>query len=192
MGSYSISLLTKKLLESEFKLIDSKTLKQLLEIENERTFFRIIEDFVKSKILVNLEKDKYYITGKKIDTFEIANYLYQPSYVSLESSLNYWGVLSQFPFEITSVTLKKGIIKKSEEKIYSYSHISSKYFGMYVKKNNILIATPEKALFDLFYLASKGIRSVNVDEYDLKNINKKIFLKICKQLDADKNIYAYI
>lgn len=192
MGLYSISLLTKKLLESEFKLIDSKTLKQLLEIENERTFFRIIEDFVKSKVLVNLEKDKYYITGKKIDTFEIANYLYQPSYVSLESSLNYWGVLSQFPFEVTSVTLKKGIIKKSEEKIYSYSHISSKYFGMYVKKNNILIATPEKALFDIFYLASKGIKSVNVDEYDLKNINKKIFLKICKQLDADKNIYAYI
>ncbi len=192
MGSYSLSLLTKKLLESEFKLIDSKTLKQLLEVVNERTFFRIIEDFVKNKVLVNLEKDKYYITGKKIDTFEIANYLYKPSYISLETALNYWGILSQFPFEITSITSKKGIIKKSEEKIYSYSHISSKYFGMYIKKNDVLIATPEKALFDQFYLASKGIKSVNIDEYDLKNINKKTFFEICKQLDADKNIYAYI
>ena len=46
---------------------------------------------------------------------------------------------------------------------------------MYIKKNDVLIATPEKALFDQFYLASKGIKSVNIDEYDLKNINKKLF-----------------
>jgi len=192
MESYSLSLLTKKLLESGLTLISSKTLKDLLLIKNERTYYRIVNDFIKNGVLVSLEKNKYYITGKNIDTFEIANFLYQPSYVSLETALNYWGILSQFPFEITNITSKKGITKKFDEKIYSYSHIAPKYFGMFTKKNNMLIALPEKALFDQIYLASKGLKSINFDEYDLENINIKIFLDICRQLKADKNIMELV
>jgi predicted transcriptional regulator of viral defense system len=192
MESYSLSLLTKKLLESGLTLISSKTLKDILSIKSERTYYRIVSDFIKNGVLINIEKNKYYLTGKNIDTFEIANFLYQPSYISLETALNYWGVLSQFPFEITNVTSKKNITKKFDEKIYSYSHINSKYFGMFTKKNNMLIALPEKALFDQIYLASKGLKSINFDEYDLENINIKTFLDICRQLKADKNIMELV
>jgi len=188
MESYNLSILTKKLLESGLYLITSKTLKEVLEIKNERTFYKIVKGFIKNDILRNIEKNKYYVTGKNIDTFEIANFLYQPSYVSLETALNYWGVLSQFPFEITSITSKKSITKKFDRKVYNFSHVSNKYFGMFTKKNNILVALPEKALFDQIYLASKGIKTVNFDEYDLKNINKEIYFEICKQLKADNNI----
>lgn len=188
MESYSLSLLTKKLLESEFTLINSKTLGDLLGIKNERTYYRIVKDFIKNNVLASIEKNKYYITGKNIDTFEMANFLYQPSYVSLETALNYWGILSQFPFETTSITLKKGLSKRFEGKIYNYSHIAPKYFGMFTKKNNILIALPEKALFDQLYLASKGLKPINFDEYDLKNINFKTFSEMCHQLRADENI----
>jgi len=192
MESYSLSLLTKKLLESEFRLINSKTLKEVLGIKNERTFYRIINDFVRNNVVVNIEKNKYYVTGKNIDTFEIANFFYQPSYVSLESALNYWGILSQFPFEITSITPKKSVTKKFDGKIYDYSHSAPKYFGMFTKKNNILIALPEKALFDQLYLASKGLKPINFDEYDLKKINKVTFFEICRQLNADKNVMSLI
>jgi hypothetical protein len=192
MESYSLSLLTRKLLQSELTLITSKTLRDLLEIKNERTFYRIVNDFVKNNILTNIEKNKYYLTGSKPETFEVANFLYQPSYVSLETALNYWGILSQFPFEVTSITLKKGLAKKFDEKIYSYSHISPKYFGMFTKKNNFLIALPEKALFDQLYLASKGLKAINFDEYDLKNINKRTLSEICHQLKADKNIMKLV
>ncbi len=192
MESYSLSLLTKKLLESGFTLINSKTLKDILGIKSERTYYRIVSDFIKNGVLINIEKNKYCVTGKNIDTFEIANFLYQPSYISLETALNYWGILSQFPFEITNVTSKKNITKKFDEKIYSYSHINSKYFGMFTKKNNMLIALPEKALFDQIYLASKGLKSINFDEYDLGNINVKTFLDMCRQLKADKNIMELV
>lgn len=188
MESYSLSLLTKKLIESELILVSSKTLRDLFGVKSERTYYRIVNDFIKNNVLIILEKNKYCIAGKNVDTFEMANFLYQPSYVSLETALNYWGVLSQFPFEITSITSKKGISKKFDEKIYNYSHIALKYFGMFTKKNNMLIALPEKALFDQIYLASKGLKAINFDEYDLKNINLKIFLDICHQLKADKNI----
>lgn len=188
MESYNLSILTKKILESGLCLITSKTLKEVLEIKNERTFYKIVKGFIKNDILKNIEKNKYYVTGKNINTFEIANFLYQPSYVSLETALNYWGVLSQFPLEITSMTSKKSMTKEFEERIYSYSHISNKYFGMFTKKNNTLIALPEKALFDQIYLASKGIKTVNFDEYNLKNIKRETFFEICKQLKIDKNI----
>ena len=192
MESYSLSLLTKKLLESGLTLINSKTLKDILGIKSERTYYRIVSDFIKNGVLINIEKNKYCVTGKNIDTFEIANFLYQPSYISLETALNYWGILSQFPFEITNVTSKKNITKKFDEKIYSYSHINSKYFGMFTKKNNMLIALPEKALFDQIYLASKGLKSINFDEYDLGNINVKTFLDMYRQLKADKNIMELV
>ncbi len=188
MESYSLSLLTKKMLESEFSLVNSQTLKKLLGVKKERTYYRIVKDFIKNKVLINLERDKYLITGKKAHTFEIANFLYQPSYVSLETALNHWGILSQFPFEITSITSKKTTSKKFEGKMYNYHHLAPKYFGMYTKKDKGLIATPEKALFDQLYLASKGIKVINFDEYDLKNIKSRIFVQICKQLGADKKI----
>ena len=59
---------------------------------------------------------------------------------------------------------------------------------MFTKKDGMLIALPEKALFDQIYFASKGIRLINFNEYDLKNINKRRFFEICKQLKADSNI----
>ena len=188
MESYNLGVLTKKLLESEINLVNSKTLKEILAVENERTFYRIVSDFINNKILISIEKNKYCIAGKNVGSFEIANFLYQPSYISLETALNYWGILPQFPFEISSVTSKKSVTKKFDGKMYAYSHISSKYFGMFTKKDNVLIAIPEKALFDQIYLTSKGIKTVNFGEYDLKNINPEIFFGICKQLKADNNI----
>ena len=129
-------------------MISSKTLKELLNIKNERTFYRITSDFVTNKILVNIEKNKYLVTGKNISSFEIANFLYQPSYISLETALNYWGILSQFPFEITNITSKKNVSKKFDEKKYTYSHISSKYFGMFTKKEGMLISSIRPYLED--------------------------------------------
>ncbi|KKP46353.1 MAG: hypothetical protein UR39_C0011G0005 [Candidatus Woesebacteria bacterium GW2011_GWA1_33_30] len=188
MESYNLGVLSKKILESGIDLFSSKTLIKLLEINNERTFYRIINDFIKNKILISIEKDKYCIAGKNINSFKIANFLYQPSYISLETALNYWGILSQFPFEVASITLKKSVTKKFDGKVYVFSHISSKYYGMFTKKDGMLIALPEKALFDQIYFASKGIRLINFNEYDLKNINKRRFFEICKQLKADSNI----
>ncbi|MDP3917752.1 MAG: hypothetical protein Q8Q30_01080 [Candidatus Woesebacteria bacterium] len=188
MESYNLGVLTKRLLESELDLLTSKTLNKLLEIKNERTFYRIVNDFVKNNILISIEKDKYYVAGKNVNSFKIANFLYQPSYVSLETALNYWGILSQFPFEISSITIKKSVSKKFDQKTYVYSHISSKYFGMFTKKEGMLIALPEKALFDQIYLVSKGIKPDNLDEYDFKNVNRKRFFEVCKQLKADGNI----
>jgi predicted transcriptional regulator of viral defense system len=133
-----------------------------------------------------LEKDKYRILQKNVSSFQIANFLYEPSYISLETALSYWGILPQFPFEITSVTLKKTVTKSVDDIVYSYSHLSNTMYGLYVKEEEFLIATPEKSLFDQLYLVARGWRSLNLDECDLSNVNKKEFLRICTMLQDDR------
>jgi predicted transcriptional regulator of viral defense system len=81
-----------------------------------------MEDLKEDGLIIKSERDKYQISNKTVGDFEMANYLYEPLYLSLETALNYWGVLSQFPFEITSVTIKKSVNKKLNDQIFSYSH----------------------------------------------------------------------
>ncbi|MBU3935419.1 hypothetical protein KJ909_01975 [Patescibacteria group bacterium] len=187
MERYNLSLLTKRLLESKLVLMGKETVKDLLEIKNERTLYRVINDFVDSGVLVKVERGKYRVAGKG-STFETANFLYEPSYVSLETALNYWGILSQFPLETTSVTTKKTVKKEFEGRVYSYSQMAVKYFGMYVKIDEALVATAEKALFDQLYLASKGIKNINFDEYDMTKIDRKVFEAMTKELKASKKM----
>ncbi len=187
MARYSMSLLTKKLMEFDLDLIDFRTLQRLLGIKNDRTGYRVIDDLVKNEILTKIERDKYQVAGRG-STFKIANFLYQPSYISLETALNYWGVVSQFPFEVTSITSKKTSTKSFDGKVYGFRHIAPKYFGMFTKVDGALVALPEKALFDQIYLTSKGLKTINFDEYDMTKIKKTVFNDIVEQLSADKKI----
>jgi len=193
MESYSKSLMTKKVYDLGLELVTSKTLKSTLGVKNDRSFFRIVQDLLDNGILVSLERDKYIVIGSKhVNSFKIANFFYQPSYLSCETALNYWGVLSQFPFDITSVTPKKTITKSHDNTVYSYSHINSKYFGMFTKRDDVLIALAEKALLDQVYLVSKGIKSAGFDEYDFKNINKKKFIDICSKFKIGEKILGIV
>ncbi len=99
------------------------------------------------------------------DPFIIANFIYSPSYISLESALNYYSIIPDIPFGTTSVTIKKTkIFKIKSYGVFYYNHLKSDLFFGYknviVKKNySYNIAFPEKALFDYIYLKAKGITS---------------------------------
>lgn len=186
MESYNLSLLARKIFEFDLPLVHSRTLMELLEIRNRRSFFSILQRFQVDGILQKLEKDKYRILQKNVSSFQIANFLYEPSYISLETALSYWGILPQFPFEITSVTLKKTVTKSVDDIVYSYSHVSNTTYGLYAKEKEFLMATPEKSLFDQLYLVSRGWRSLDLDECDLSNVNKKELLRICTMLQDDR------
>jgi predicted transcriptional regulator of viral defense system len=186
MESYNMSLLARKIFEFDSPLVHSRTLMELLEIRNRRSFFSILKRLQDDGILQRLEKDKYRILQKNVSSFQLANFLYEPSYISLETALSYWGILPQFPFEITSVTLKKTVTKSVDDIVYSYSHLSNTMYGLYTKEEEFLIATPEKSLFDQLYLVARGWRTLELDECDLHNVNKKEFLRICTMLQDDR------
>jgi len=169
---YNLADITNKIINSGFVLFDNKTLKDIFEIEKNVTFFAVLKKIVDNKILIKIERGRYLLNNKDIKTFNIANLLYSPSYISFETALNFYGILSQFPYEITSATAKKTMNKKVNDVSYSYSHLKNDLFFGYAKKNNSLIAEPEKALLDQIYLSLKGFRKINIDEYDFSIVKK--------------------
>lgn len=164
-------------------VITATSLSKILKIDNENTVYKIIERLEKNKLIERLIKGKYILAKSKISDFEKAGLILSPSYVSLESALNFYGVLPQFPYSITSVTTQKSKKHEVNGKEYEYTKISKRFYSDFVKLDGFLIATPEKALIDLIYLASKKLKKIDFSELDMSIINWETFNKLRVQID---------
>ncbi|KKP47930.1 MAG: hypothetical protein UR39_C0002G0033 [Candidatus Woesebacteria bacterium GW2011_GWA1_33_30] len=178
MASISTIKAISRLKELDLKVISPTLLSKVLNIENRHTIYKIFERMEKYKLIQKLIKGKYILSDLQMSDFEKANIILSPSYISLESALSYYGILPQFTYSITSVTTQKSRKYKIKTKEYDYTKIQKAIFSDFVKKDNFLIAIPEKALIDLIYLASKNIGSLNLSDLDLSIINWKTFDKI--------------
>lgn len=188
MKNKNINLIdiSNKIKDSDLVLFNQKSLHDILQIKNRRTFFSVLKKMTDSKIISKIERGKYLLNSKNIQSFNIANLIYSPSYISFETALNYYGILSQFPYEITSATTKKSKNKQIFDIFYSYSHLKNNLYFGYEKVNNILIALPEKAILDQIYLSLKGYKKINIDEYDLEIIKKTRLKQFFKKYPKTK------
>ena len=118
--------------------------------------------------------------------FKSPIFLYSPSCISLESALSFYGIITRFPYQITSITSKKTKPIKTLNKEFFYSHIKPQLFFDYEKREKFLIASKEKALFDYLYFCSKGLRTFEKDDFDLNLINKKKFFSLLKETKQEK------
>jgi len=144
--------------------------------------------WVKKSYIENISRGIYKITDFELkDPFLLSNFIYFPSYISLESALNYYGIIPDILFGTTSVTLNKTkIFKTKKYGVFYYHHIKPElFFGfqtILVEKNySYNIALPEKAIFDYFYLKTKKVESVEgfIEEMRL-SLPKKFNLKKLK------------
>lgn len=123
---------------------------------------RFLGAFVKQNLLIRLKRGLYTLAETNVSEQEIANRLYQPSYLSLEYVLHQKGELPEVPYEITSVTTKPTRKFEVDGKVFSYTTIKkSQYGGYLVEKINgrpILIASVTKVKQEYEYLKSLGRR----------------------------------
>lgn len=110
--------------------------------------------YVKKGGILNPRKGIYAKPG--YDEKELACLLYTPSYISLEYVLQRSGIVFQYNDEITSV----GNLSRSVEidgKVYRYRKIKGEILvdttGI-ICKDNVNIASPERAFLDTLYLNS--------------------------------------
>ena len=106
--------------------------------------------------------------------FFIANRIYRPSYVSLQSALAFHGLIPEAVFQITSVSSRKTVSFENTAGTFSYLRIKPELmFGFnrlpFSNDKSILIASPEKALLDLLYLYpfynnEEEIEQIRLDE----------------------------
>ena len=157
---------------------------RILGISDQNTVYKKIQRLEKAAVIKKLLKGKYLFSFGKINDFAMANWLYQPSYISLESALSFYGVITGFSYKITSICLKKTKNMFIDTKELSYSQIDKKLFFGYEKKDNFLIAEKEKAVFDYIYFSQKGLRSPDLSEFDLSELNKLKLNHYLKKIKA--------
>jgi len=139
----------------------------LLELlkEYKRPFDKINE-LGKQGILVMI-KNGLYVPGpaslvRGPEPFLLANHIWGPSYVSLESAMSYWGMIPEHVYEVSSVTTKLSKIYNKSFGRYSYIHLPSPYYSLGIQqiklteRQNILLASPEKSVCDKV-VATSGI-----------------------------------
>lgn len=152
--------------------------------------------YVKQKYLIRLKRN-FYLLKEKWDNitmdqrFELSNLLQVPSYISLMTALSFYEYTTQVQQKfIESVSLYRTFTKEVEGVIFNYCKIKDKYYFNFIKKDNIFIASPEKALIDSLYLQYLGKYNLDLSSIDLEKINKRNYKNILEKYPSKFKIYC--
>lgn len=113
--------------------------------------------------IIRLKRGLYVVSptksGHRVNDFLVANHLYGPSYVSMETALRFYGLIPEAVYETESVTVKRPKIFTNPLGKFSYFRVPERYYPIGITQKSdgnetFLIATPEKALCDLVALTS--------------------------------------
>jgi predicted transcriptional regulator of viral defense system len=111
-------------------------------------------------LLVKLRNEHYaFPEYRQVPNFAqyVANQIYKPSYISLQSALSIYGMIPEEVVQLTSVSTLKTAHFTNPFGIFHYQNVKDNlYFGYEISAipdgKGVLLATPEKALLDLLYL----------------------------------------
>ena len=76
-----------------------------------------------------------------------------PAYVSFESALSAHGMIDQLPRDVTIASLDRAKLVRTSAATFAVRHLPPELFGGFETRDGIALATPEKALFDFYYVA---------------------------------------
>jgi predicted transcriptional regulator of viral defense system len=136
--------------------------------------------------ILQIKRGLYVVTkpyrNKEPHPFLIANMIKKASYISLQSALEYYGIIPEYVPKITSVTT--GRPKELNTKLgnFIFKHLKKELFWGYkeqeiIKGTGVFIATPEKALLDLIYLIPDSDNLAYIEELRLQS-NEKLDIEL--------------
>lgn len=117
--------------------------------------------------LLHLRRGLYCITASaKPHPYELAQRIYGPSYISLESALSYHSLIPEAVFTITSVTSKRRKSFETPLGIFTYHSMPLSFFYTdveIIKEENttFLMAKPWKAICDYVYCYKKNWKNMD-------------------------------
>lgn len=172
------------------KSIFSKAEAQIVAFDTAPNTLKLqLHNWVKSNDLVAIKRGLYAFSDKRIDKVEVALNLYSPSYVSLESALNIYGLIPDVPFSMTLVTPKTTRKFNTPYGQFVYRKLKKEAFFGFDPKT--LIAEREKALVDYLYLNGRRLlpRADFWEEMRFQNLSEIDFdraLDYAKKFDSSK------
>ncbi|KAF0133205.1 MAG: hypothetical protein FD145_1406 [Candidatus Saganbacteria bacterium] len=138
----------------------------------------------KQGYIIKLKNGVYLFSDKVNDMApeEVGGVLYGPSYVSLEKALSAYGLIPEMVYSITMVTPKTTRDYKTKVGNFLFRHVKPALFFGYTQRQGrsraYLLAEPEKALLDTFYLNkikdNSGLAALRINWRTARElINKK-------------------
>ena len=137
----------------------------------------IIKRAVRAGLLIRLRRGLYCvseeITQKKPHAFELAQFIYGPSCISLESALSYHDLIPEAVYTTTSVTINRNKTFTTPLGEYDFHKVPTKDFLLGVDRMThgeaiFFIASPWRALADCVFCYKKHWESLTALENDLR------------------------
>ena len=158
-------------------------LSQLIPHSSDSSLRLKISNYAKNGYIEKVVKWIYALPKKQINTFELANKIYSPSYISFFSALYQHGIIFQpTPWQVFLAYKKSDtkILKELSLEIHLKNLKKDILFNTQwlIFKETYTIASPERAFLDTVYL-DKDIYFDNIDALDVKKI--KSLLTIYKR-----------
>ncbi len=131
-----------------------------------------------------------------------ANLIYAPSYISLHTALSWYNLIPEMIVSTTSVTTRKTNKFTTPVGDFDYHRIKPELFGFgYVledmdaskglsgKSRKIMVATPQKAILDFFYINSfysseKDMEDLRLNDTELAKIINEEFSRYLERYEC--------
>lgn len=150
-------LVREELLKRNMRLFKTQDFRRVFNTLPSSTKY-FLETQVLQGFLLRFKRGIYGLKADSPAEEEIANALYQPSYISFEYALGYYHLLPEMPYTVTSATTKPTRLFTPSSGSFSFRTIKKEAFTGYSlikqEQKSFLMAEKEKALVDYLYFLS--------------------------------------
>ena len=140
-------------------------------VKSDNSRYSLVKRMLKAKKLIHVKRGLYGLTesfGNRVGLhpFEIAQQIYTPSYISLESALSYHQLIPERVHAITSVCVRRSKSFDTPLGGFQYKHLPSLNFyieteRMVTQSEQFIIAKPWKAILDYIYCYKHNWKSLH-------------------------------
>jgi len=177
----------RELIEKNISVFSPLEFRRIFSVTKSAANF-FINYHLKTGFFVKLRKGLYMLADYPANQYLISNRLYEPSYLSFDTALSFYGIIPETIYTLTSATPKTTREYKVENVHFVYHKLKkgaySGYKAIKHQDSTILIAEPEKALADYLYFVALKKRGLHYERLDLKKIKKNnlfFYVKLFKQ-----------
>ena len=145
------------------------------------SLYVLLARWVKAGWLARVGVGLYRLSDVPVDLARLGSQQVFPSYLSFESALARFGILSQVPRGLTFATTRRPRRLKLAAGEIEYRRLKPDLFFGYELRDGTAAALPEKALLDELYFVSRGRVRLDRAELNLRPLNRTRLEKMARR-----------
>jgi len=171
------------------------------ESDDER--YALVKRAIANGEIIHLRRGLYCLAQKyrkkSINLYALAQHIYGPSYISLESALRWHGWIPEAVYTLTSVSLGKSKEFQTPLGVFSYTRVPQEVFYAGVDRlkeeggDAFLMAMPLKAMADYVYVKRKDwtglgpvVRSLRIEPEEFETVTSVEFELLLEKYKSNR------